>query len=99
MARGKLIIETLFEFNPERKIKQMPPEDSELQFIYKCLDDNLVCRKGIEESIEQLFQVIRNDILNKDGQILSESKKSGKVKEITPVAEKPFFYMTIDPDR
>ena len=61
MARGKLIIETLFEYNPKTTINGTTANGFEIEIIKNHLDKDVLGRKLIDHSIEEFFMLVRKD--------------------------------------
>lgn len=88
MARGKLIIETLFEYNPKTTINGRPVNGLEIEIIKNHLDKDVLGRKLIDHSIGEFFMLVRKDC----------ELKTREQDVKTPYNKIIFVNLQLDPD-
>lgn len=88
MARGKLIIETLFEYNPETIVNDTIAKGWEIGIIKNHLDKDVLGRKLIDHSLEEFFMLVRRDC----------KLKTTEQDVIKPSKGEVFINLQLDPD-
>ena len=88
MALGKLIIETLFDYNPKVSVNGRAVDGLEIKIIKNHLDKDVLGRKLIDHSLEEFFMLVRKDCELKIAEKDIKKPSKGEV----------FINIQLDPD-